>query len=151
MSGVARRRIDGRFRSPYPPRMTQTPTLYDRLGGAKNLQSFVAAFYAHMHSAPEARAVSAMHVRPHDEMAHRLFAFLSGMTGGPPLYHDAYGAPFMRARHLPFPIDTAAREAWIACAVAAAQKTLPDDPSRAEFLAHLAAFADHMRNRADGA
>lgn len=129
--------------------MTASSSLYDRLGGAENLQKFVAAFYAHMHSAPEARDVSAMHVRPHAEMAHRLFAFLSGFTGGPPVYHETYGAPFMRARHLPFPIDTSARDAWLACAFAAAEKTLPDDLSRAEFLGQLVAFADHMRNRPD--
>jgi len=35
--------------------------------------------------------------------------------GGPPLYQQLYGPPMMRARHLPFPIDEAARLEWLAC------------------------------------
>ncbi len=127
------------------------PSLYDRLGGESGLQDFVAAFYAHMHSADEARIVSVLHTRAHDDMAHRLFAFLSGFTGGPPLFHETYGAPMMRARHLPFSIGRAERDAWMACAFAAAEQVLPDDPARAEFLGKLTLFADHMRNRQESA
>ena len=79
-------------------------------------------------------------------MNHRLFAFLSGFTGGPELYHRHYGAPMMRRRHLPFSIGPAERDAWMACAHAAAP-TLTDAAARAEFLDRLALFADHMRNR----
>ncbi len=42
-------------------------------------------------------------------------AFFVGLLGGPPLYQQRYGSPMLRARHLPFPIDEAARQEWLAC------------------------------------
>jgi len=42
-------------------------------------------------------------------------AFFVGVLGGPALYHQQYGNPMMRARHLPFVIDEAARQEWLAC------------------------------------
>jgi hemoglobin len=42
-------------------------------------------------------------------------AFFVGLLGGPPLYHQRYGSPMMRARHLAFPIDEAVRQEWLAC------------------------------------
>ena len=42
-------------------------------------------------------------------------AFFVGLLGGPPLYHERYGSPMMRGRHMPFAIDEAARQVWIAC------------------------------------
>lgn len=121
--------------------------LFERLGGATALRGFVASFYAHMRELEIARDIHAMHTRPLEDIAERLFAFLCGFTGGPALYHTQFGPPMMRARHLPFPIDEAARDAWLACAFDAAEETLDDTPARAEFLARLQVFADHMRNR----
>lgn len=42
-------------------------------------------------------------------------AFFVGLLGGPPLYHQRYGSPMLRARHLPFEIDAPAREVWLDC------------------------------------
>lgn len=42
-------------------------------------------------------------------------AFFVGLLGGPPLYHQRYGNPMMRARHMPFIIDEAGRDEWLAC------------------------------------
>ena len=44
-----------------------------------------------------------------------LAAFLVGLCGGPPLYRQLRGEPMMRARHLPFAIDEAARRTWLDC------------------------------------
>src|SRR5262245_29927785 len=40
-------------------------------------------------------------------------AFFVGLLGGPPLYHQRYGNPMMRARHLAFVITPRAREEWL--------------------------------------
>ena len=45
----------------------------------------------------------------------RSAAFFVQLLGGPPLFSQTYGPPRMRARHLPFEIDAAAREEWLAC------------------------------------
>lgn len=42
-------------------------------------------------------------------------AFFVGLLGGPPLYHQTYGPPMMRARHLPFTIDEQTRQVWLSC------------------------------------
>jgi hemoglobin len=47
--------------------------------------------------------------------AHKSAAFFIGLFGGPPLYQQRYGSPMLRARHMPFPIDEAARQEWLAC------------------------------------
>lgn len=41
--------------------------------------------------------------------------FFAGVCGGPPLYAQTIGPPRMRARHLPFAIDAAARQHWLDC------------------------------------
>ena len=50
-----------------------------------------------------------------DEASKKSARFFVGLMGGPPLYHQQHGNPRMRARHLPFVIDDAAREVWLAC------------------------------------
>ena len=44
----------------------------------------------------------------------RLRDFLIGRFGGPPRYIEQRGHPRLRMRHLPFTIDQAARDRWIA-------------------------------------
>ena len=36
----------------------------------------------------------------------KLYMYLTGWTGGPPVYVEKYGHPRLRARHLPFTIGT---------------------------------------------
>lgn len=42
-------------------------------------------------------------------------AFFIGLCGGPPIYHQLYGHPRLRQRHMPFPIDKKAQEVWLEC------------------------------------
>jgi hemoglobin len=49
------------------------------------------------------------------EAGRKSALFFVGACGGPPLYAQQVGPPRMRARHLPFAIDAAAREAWLRC------------------------------------
>lgn len=64
-------------------------------------------------------------------------AFFIGLLGGPPLYHQLYGNPAMRARHMPFPIDEAARQEWLRCF----DVVLADSSARYNFPAeHLPGF-----------
>lgn len=122
------------------------PTLYDALGGEAGLRALVAAFYRHMDALPEARPLREMHVDlPRAE--RKLFEFLSGWTGGPPLFEEKYGHPRLRARHLPFAIDKSARDQWMICMVAAVDECALAEPVRSEFLHALLLLADHMRNR----
>ena len=62
-------------------------------------------------------ASSIGHMFPADqgEASEKIACFLVGLFGGPPLFHQRYGSPQMRARHLPFVIDQAARREWLRC------------------------------------
>ena len=90
-----------------------------------------------------------------DDMAkasEKLAAVLVGLLGGPPLYHQRYGSPMMRARHLKFPIGQAERDVWLNCF----KDTLRDAPEKHGFpaqhldgfVAFLEGFSAWMVNRA---
>ena len=75
--------------------------------------------------------------------SRRSAAFFVGLLGGPPLYHQRYGNPMMRARHLPFAITLAAREEWLACF----ERVLERAPGRYGFPAqHLPDFRAFLRD-----
>lgn len=77
------------------------------------------------------------------EASRRSAAFFVGLLGGPPLYHQRYGNPMMRARHLPFAITPAARAEWLACF----ERVLSVAPERYAFPAeHLPGFRGFLRN-----
>ena len=125
-------------------------SIHATLGGAEGLRALVERFYDLMDTLPEAAAIRSLH--PDDLVGSRekLYLFLSGWTGGPPLYIEKYGHPRLRARHLPFPIDSAARDAWLLCMERAldAQPGL-DGVFRQTLLGAFSQTADFMRNRED--
>jgi hemoglobin len=70
-------------------------------------------------------------------------AFFVGLLGGPPLYHQQYGNPMMRARHMPFAITPRARDEWLACF----QRVLAHASERYGFPAqHLPGFQAFLRD-----
>jgi hemoglobin len=82
---------------------------------------------------------------PADMMAaaQKSAAFFVGLLGGPPLYHQRYGNPMMRARHLRFRITPRAREEWLACF----ERVLGEAPGRYGFPAqHLSGFRAFLRD-----
>jgi len=70
--------------------------------------------------------------------------FLSGWFGGPPLYVEGVGHPFLRARQLPFPIGEAERHAWMACMAQALHEEGVPDGLRAALEQALFRTADHV-------
>lgn len=124
-------------------------TLYEALGGEPVLQKLVDAFYTAMEQMPEARVVREMHHQDLSSANRKLFMFLSGWLGGPPLFVEAFGHPRLRARHLPFKIGKAERDQWMLCMVKAFDDCQIQDPVRSELLYSLLNLADHMRNQTD--
>jgi len=82
--------------------------IYAAMGEA-NIFRMLEDFYRELGQSP------IRHLFPPDltVASQRSAAFFVGLLGGPPLYHQRYGNPALRARHLPFPIDEAARQAWL--------------------------------------
>jgi hemoglobin len=82
---------------------------------------------------------------PHDleGAEQRLRDFLVGRFGGPPRYVEARGHPRLRMRHMPFVVDEAARNRWVALMDRALDETqLPEDVTTQlrEFFHSVATF-----------
>lgn len=132
--------------------MDHAPSHYELMGGEDAVRQLVDRFYDLMDTAPEAAGIRALHPPSLDTSREKLRLFLTGWTGGPPLYVEKHGHPMLRARHLPFPIGESERDAWTWCM----DRALDEVEMPADFREHLRtrfrAVADHMRNQAeDGA
>lgn len=77
----------------------------------------------------------------------KLYEFLSGWSGGPPLYWERRGHPALRMRHAPFPIDADAAAEWVRCMEAAMDRCEVDGELRGFLSAEFGRMADHLRNQ----
>lgn len=127
--------------------MSQTP--YELIGGEATVRALVKRFYALMDSLPEVSTLRAIHAPDLSDAEEKLYLFLSGWLGGPNLYVDRFGPPFLRARHLPFSIGVAERDQWMHCMRQALAEHVADEALRAKLLTAFSSLADHMRNRAE--
>jgi hemoglobin len=131
---------------PAPPRPAANPH-YEQLGGEAAVRRLVERFYQLMDELPEARAIRGMHPADLAASKERLFMFLSGWLGGPPLYAEAYGPPRLRQAHAPFPVDRAAVEAWMTCMGRALENECVAPDLKQQLLAAFRKVAEAVRNR----
>ncbi|MBW8192788.1 group II truncated hemoglobin [Neiella marina] len=128
---------------------SQVPTqssIYNTLGGEAGVRRLADAFYDNMEQLPEAAELLAMHPQPMDSIRQRFFEFLSGWFGGPPLFEQKYGHPRLRARHLPFTVDTNMRDQWMLCMTRALDTHVTCPLTRMQLRQSFFQLADHMRN-----
>ena len=123
-------------------------THYERLGGEAVVRALVQRFYDLMDEDPYYYGIRKLHAKDLAEAREKLFMFLSGWTGGPPLYTDKFGHPRLRARHMPFPIGEEERDQWLACMARAMEDVGIDEKLRAELAQAFWKTADFMRNKA---
>lgn len=133
-----------------PPRVSPpSPEIYAAMGEA-NIFAMLRDFYREL----EQSSIRFMFPDDMEAASERSAAFFVGLLGGPPLYQQRYGPPMMRARHIPFPIDEAARRVWLDCF----DRVLADAPARYNFPAEhlpgfrafLEGFSSWMVNTASG-
>ncbi|MCW5695621.1 MAG: group II truncated hemoglobin [Bauldia sp.] len=122
-------------------------TLFARIGGQPAVDRLVDAFYARMSTLPEAAVIRAMHADDLGPVKDVLKSFLGQWMGGPPRYSEARGHPRLRARHLPFAIGAAERDAWMLCMTGALDEVVADPDLRGQLAAAFSRLADWMRNR----
>ena len=127
------------------PENSRTP--YELLGGDAKVRELVDRFYDLMDFEPAYKQLRAVHGNTLDSAREKLYHFLSGWLGGPPLYTDRYGHPMLRARHLPFAIGDLERDQWMACMVQAMEETEVPQELRAALEQAFFKTADWMRNR----
>lgn len=129
--------------------MPTQATPFELIGGEHTLRRLVDRFYDLMDVLPEVEALRRLHPADLGASRDKLHEFLCGWLGGPPLYEQRYGHPRLRARHLPFAIDSAMRDQWLLCMRRALAETGVDASLRTALERALAQLADHLRNRAD--
>ena len=121
--------------------------LYESIGGDAGVKALVDRFYHHMDTLPEAADIRAMHPKNLQSSIEKLYEFLSGWLGGPPLYMQKRGHPRLRMRHLPFAIDRTAATQWVLCMEMALAETQLNNLQRDFLLQRFAQVADFMRNQ----
>jgi len=119
-------------------------TIYEAVGGMETFRRLVGAFYAGVAEDPILRPMYPADLEP---PKRHLTLFLAQFFGGPQTYNAERGHPRLRARHLPFPIDQQARDAWVR-RMAAALDTIDLPPAaRAELLRYFEDAATFLINR----
>ena len=125
------------------------PTLYEKVGGQPFFDALVERFYEGVERDPRLRPMYPDDLEPGKRA---LAMFLAQYWGGPAEYSREKGHPRLRMRHMPFVIDEAARDAWLAAMLAAVE--IPDiaDDVRDALREYFTVAATHMINApGDGA
>ena len=132
------------------PSASTPQSLFDLLGGdpeaTNQIRAIVEAFYDVMDSDEKAKTIRLMHPEDLTSSREKLFMFLTGWTGGPQLYIERYGHPFLRRRHLPFKIGEEERDQWIYCMTKGLLNLKMEEEKIKALLNALYPIADFMRN-----
>lgn len=91
--------------------MSDETTPFELFGGQPFFESLVAAFYERVAQDPILRPMY-----PDEDLAaaeRRLCLFLQQYWGGPGTYSAERGHPKLRMRHVPYAIDSVARDRWL--------------------------------------
>ena len=125
-------------------------TPFEALGGETGVRALVDRFYDLMDSSPEAATIRKLHAASLKTSREKLTLYLTGWSGGPPVYVERYGHPMLRARHLPFSIGARERDEWLWCMGRALDAHEMPGEVREMLRGKLRQLADHMRNRDEG-
>lgn len=135
---------------PGPPTDSRHPwgdedTPYLQIGSEEGVRSLVETFY----DVIEEQSPVLRDMLPANTAGSRqkLFEYLSGWLGGPPLYVEKRGHPRLRMRHMPFPIGQAEADEWMRCMRTAFDRAGVEGELRAFLDEKLAPLADHMINQ----
>lgn len=129
-------------------RRNRSTTPYDQLGGAEAVRALVTRFYDLVETMPEAEPLRIMHLRGHG-LAHarqEQFAFMSGFLGGPHLYAEQHGHANVRQMHAHLVIDAEARDAWLACMLAALNELDVDGDLKSTLMLNFTRVATMLQN-----
>ena len=130
-----------------PSRHLSTP--FDLVGGEPIVRKLVDRFYDLMDEDLDFYVIRKLHPATLGGSREKLFKFLMGWLGGPPLYEQEYGHPRLRARHLPFTITSTERDQWMTCMTGAMADVGLDENLRKRLVQSFYQTANWMRNTED--
>lgn len=122
--------------------------MFEKLGGTAGIQKIVEDFYHIMETDPLAQdCLATHHGRDLRGSAEKLTAFLSGWTGGPPVYIEKYGHPRLRMRHMTFTITKTESAQWLYCMREAISRTQLTIQEQAQILSAFENVTTMLINR----
>jgi hemoglobin len=124
-----------------------TISLYDAMGGQPTILALTTRFYDLMDTEPGAARCRALHPADLSGSRAKLYDYLTGYFGGPPLYTDKYGHPRLRSRHFGAAIGPEVVQEWLMCFQLAMEDTIPNAQLRAIIFEPIERLAHHMQNR----
>lgn len=122
-------------------------TLYEAIGGEPVVRALTTRFYELMDTLPEAARCRAVHSPTLEGSREKLYEYLTGYLGGPPLYTEKRGHPRLRGRHFDAAIGPAERDEWLLCFRRAMEDTIANEKLRAIIWDPVERLAHHMQNK----
>lgn len=126
---------------------SDTITLYEAIGGDETVRALARRFYELMDELPEAARCRAIHPPDLSNSEAKLYDYLTGYLGGPPVYVEKYGHPRLRSRHFGAAIGVAERDEWLLCFSRAMQEVIENPKLREIIWPPIERLAHHMQNR----
>jgi hemoglobin len=124
----------------------QTPY---QLLGSDGIRRLAEAFYDAMDQLPEAAHIRAMHAESLVDIKQKLFEYLTGWMGGPPLYADKTGTVCLTEPHRPYAIGPDERDQWLLCMDTALDKIEASQDVIDMLKQPMYRIADTVRNQDD--
>jgi len=122
-------------------------TMYDAIGGEAGVRALTRRFYVLMDTLPEAKACRDIHPPSLAGSEQKLFEYLSGWLGGPPLFTDKHGPPMLRRLHMSARIGAIERDEWLLCFQMALADTVADEAIRQQLWVPVQTLGFHMQNK----
>lgn len=122
-------------------------TPFQLLGGEAGIRNLTDAFYDTMDELTEAKDIRGMHAENMDEIKSKLYDYLTGWMGGPPLYFERTGTVCLTDSHKPFAIGPNERDQWLLCMDAALERVGASDEIKEMLKSPLYRIADTVRNQ----
>ena len=121
----------------------QQTEVYEMVGGEPVIKRLVDEFYARVEADPQLRPMFPDDLEPGKRWQ---FLFLMQFFGGPNHYAEERGHPRLRMRHMPFVIDEAARDRWLAHMLESIDVVGIREPARGIMREYFERSAAHMIN-----
>ncbi|MCM2291058.1 group II truncated hemoglobin [Allorhizobium sp. BGMRC 0089] len=125
----------------------KTITLYEAIGGDETVKALTRRFYQLMDTLPEAARCRAIHPESLTESEEKLYDYLTGYLGGPPVYMQKHGHPMLRRRHFVAEIGPQERDEWLLCFRRALEETVDHPKLREIIWGPIEKLAHHMQNK----
>lgn len=122
------------------------PTLYERLGGEMGISVLVDKYLEILHANPAYAELAAQYVSGTERYRVRMREYLTGCFGGPALYAQRHGLPYLRENHQRLRITARLRDLWFGCMHRALSECIGDEALRSDLEAAFWQMADGLRN-----